>query len=231
MSPDTDSTMYQYSPQSTPRQTSYSPLPGYEPRFSPGSTYSMSEHLLNREKSFVQSSGQESDRGPNRNRICFARFHGLVIGLTVIAITFSTALAFVQEGIMLYMMIMFRHTEHHRSSYADSTRTGPWAIHTKLWPTYLLLATSGVECILGVALLIATCCRSRNEMFYSILSGTVQFLIWAGVAAFYRIGKTGEDLWGWSCSHKAFSIQNQFQGVVDFQMMCTLQVRFSAPSR
>jgi hypothetical protein len=226
--PDNSTIKYHYSPQATPQQSSYSPLPGYEPRFSPYIQQSMSDRLLPDDNSYHH---RKPARKPGHDHGFLGRFRGLVIVLSVIAITFSTALAFVQEGIMLYMTIIFYRSEHHPPSpssygYSDpnSTRTGPWAIHTKLWPTYLLLVTSGLECVLGVCLLIITCCRHRSEMLFSIVSGTVQFLIWAGVAVFYRIGKTGDDLWGWSCSHKARSIQSLFEGVVDFRMACTLQV-------
>jgi hypothetical protein len=34
------------------------------------------------------------------------------------------------------------------------------------------------------------------------------------------MGKNGHDLWGWACSDTADEIQQNFEGVVDFDMVC-----------
>ena len=39
--------------------------------------------------------------------------------------------------------------------------------------------------------------------------------------------KTGEDLWGWTCSPKAQGIQGEFDEVIDFDQYCGIQVSYS----
>ena len=48
--------------------------------------------------------------------------------------------------------------------------------------------------------------------------------VWIATAVAYRLGKTGNDLWGWTCSDKADQIQDQFQAVIDFNNFCNVQV-------
>ena len=49
--------------------------------------------------------------------------------------------------------------------------------------------------------------------------------VWIATAAAYRVGKTGNDLWGWTCSTKAAAIQSEFEVVINFQSFCDVQVR------
>ena len=48
--------------------------------------------------------------------------------------------------------------------------------------------------------------------------------IWIGVSSAYRIGKDGNDLWGWTCSPKAQKIQGEFRDVINFERFCSIQV-------
>ena len=48
--------------------------------------------------------------------------------------------------------------------------------------------------------------------------------VWVATAVAYRLGNTGNDLWGWTCSDKADQIQDQFQAVIDFNDFCNVQV-------
>lgn len=38
------------------------------------------------------------------------------------------------------------------------------------------------------------------------------------------MGRTGSDLWGWTCSDKADSIQAEFAALVNFSRFCDIQV-------
>lgn len=56
---------------------------------------------------------------------------------------------------------------------------------------------------------------------------TVHILTWIVVAVLYRVGKTGKDLWGWACSPVAEKIQPTFEGVVNFNKICSRGVSSS----
>ena len=47
--------------------------------------------------------------------------------------------------------------------------------------------------------------------------------MWIAVAAAYRAGKDGNDLWGWTCDERATRIQKPFEQVIDFKWYCDLQ--------
>ncbi|KAK0121840.1 hypothetical protein ONS95_010120 [Cadophora gregata] len=104
---------------------------------------------------------------------------------------------------------------------------GPWARQTSLWPSIMLLASSGISIIIGL-LTMAAYTRSiraaNNINFYeTIISYTIEvthILSWIVVAVLYRTGKTGHDLWGWACSPLARKIEPSFEGVVDFATVC-----------
>ena len=49
--------------------------------------------------------------------------------------------------------------------------------------------------------------------------------VWIATAVAYRVGKTGKDLWGWSCSTAAQDIQKTFPEV-NFDFLCSFQVSF-----
>lgn len=49
-------------------------------------------------------------------------------------------------------------------------------------------------------------------------------MVWIGVAIAYRAGRTGNDLSGWACSPSADKIQANFEGIVDFDKICTTGV-------
>lgn len=146
--------------------------------------------------------------------------------LTLLSTILSTLLSLVMEGAMMYMTYTFYHTRHHAPAYGD--RSGPWAKNTKLWPTCVLLGASAVTSILNLGMLVVTCCKSRKKAVFSMLYNSIHVLLWASVTVAYRLGRTGNDLWGWSCSDKADAVQDLFKGVVNFEGLCKLQVCSSA---
>ena len=58
----------------------------------------------------------------------------------------------------------------------------------------------------------------------TVLECGAHLIVWIGTTAAYRVGRTGNDLWGWTCSDKADSIQEEFAAVVDFSRFCDIQV-------
>jgi hypothetical protein len=56
----------------------------------------------------------------------------------------------------------------------------------------------------------------------TVIEMIAHLAIWIGTAVAYRVARTGNDLWGWSCSDAADKIQSVFQEV-DFGANCDSQ--------
>lgn len=138
---------------------------------------------------------------------------------------FSGLLSIFMEGVMFYVLYKFFET---KNVYVPGRPVGPWARNTQLWPTYMLAAGSLVTLVLAVGLLTALVCRSRRkEVVFSIAYSVAHVGSWIVVSAMYRVGKTGKDLWGWSCTAAAQEIQDQIgSNVLNFSSLCKLQVSF-----
>jgi hypothetical protein len=54
----------------------------------------------------------------------------------------------------------------------------------------------------------------------------IDVITWIVVAILYRVGKTGDDLWGWACSPVAERIQPGFEGLVNFGSVCSRGVSY-----
>ena len=144
--------------------------------------------------------------------------------LTTASLLISTLTSLFMEASMIYTLSKFFRTAHTPAS--DYTRSSPWAEHTVLWPSYMLLAASGVTMLLCLGSLLVRCCRWRKaEGGINLLTNAVHVGVWVGVTVLYRVFKKEKDLWGWSCGGKAEGIQGVFEGVVDFSGLCKLQVR------
>lgn len=142
--------------------------------------------------------------------------------------TISALLSVFMESIMIYATYKFYKT---KDLYVEGRPWGPWARNTELWPSYMLAGASLVTLLLAFALLIALCCRAkRKATFFSLLGALAHIIFWIVISVLYRVGKTEKDLWGWSCTDKAKAIQDQLgSDVLDFESLCTLQVRSSSP--
>ena len=107
-----------------------------------------------------------------------------------------------------------------------------WAKNTVIWPTILLLSTSGITLLISIIVLASYFLSTKRANQTSNTVGTVATLaeisahitIWITAAIAYRAGNTGKDLWGWTCSDGSDAIQSEFQAVVDFNTYCNLQV-------
>lgn len=107
---------------------------------------------------------------------------------------------------------------------------GPWAKETKLWPTTVLLVTSSISFLVSAVVMAAyirgiEAANAAHE--YGSYLGVGVFAahvsMWIAVAAAYRAGKGGEDLWGWTCDERAMDIQEQFAEVINFKRYCDVQ--------
>jgi hypothetical protein len=111
-----------------------------------------------------------------------------------------------------------------------------WAKQTTTWPTILLLSTSSITLLINLAVVIAYLksirAANRTHDLASWIAGAVfvaHVAMWIATSMLYRTGKTGHDLWGWSCDPKAKKIQPQFAHVVNFERYCNLQVCLAPP--
>jgi len=147
---------------------------------------------------------------------------------------FALALAIYSLITMSYTLKRFIDTRDHkviiRNSAGHVLIRGPWFKETKIWPTVLLATTSVLSLLLNLVVLIAYFRSVRTANTTSAYFTYISFSItathvgmWIPTAAAYRIGKTGKDLWGWSCSEKAQQIQFAFKGVIDFKKACNVQ--------
>jgi small-conductance mechanosensitive channel len=161
-----------------------------------------------------------------RHEILFQRFRR-IRRWTKIAVVFSHVFSGLFSVFMEAVMFYVTYTFYKTKDYPMPDRPwGPWPKSTKLWPTYMLAAASVVTTLLSLGMLIALCCRAkRKAAFFSILYMLVHVICWAIVAVLYRVGKTGDDLWGWSCNDKAKEIQKTLgSSVLNFQSLCKFQV-------
>jgi hypothetical protein len=140
----------------------------------------------------------------------------------------SAALSALMESSMVYMMYKYKATR----SISNAEYAGPWPKNPKLWPTLLLAVASGLTLLLTVGSVLSQICKTLRKSSQTAKSRplvtTVKYAVhigtWACVAVAYRLGKTGDDLWGWSCSDSAKAIQKAFESDVNFSSLCKLQV-------
>ena len=132
------------------------------------------------------------------------------------------------------LSVYLRTNKIRRTLYLPPTpiTRGPWHADSKSWSTYVLLVTSIVSCLFTsiVVLLYLHSVKAANkanlwysQMVYALFAAHVA--VWIGTAVAYRTGKDGTDLWGWSCTSDAQKVlQLFFRDVVDFKLLCTIQV-------
>lgn len=164
--------------------------------------------------------------GISRARQTFTRFRRYLKIVAFISNLISALLSFGMSTSMIYMTIVYLGTKDQTKQGKGGVALTPWAPDTKTWPTYMLLAAS-ILTFLGAAFsLLRACCSSRTKTMFSFLYYITHVGIWAGIAVAYRLGKTGKDLWGWSCDMKPDGPrQTLFKDDLNFKVMCDLQVR------
>ena len=114
-----------------------------------------------------------------------------------------------------------------------------WAHDTKTWPTLMLLVVAALSAAVNLAVLFAymrdVAAANKTETLSTIVVWGGHITVWGTTAALYRYGKdtngVSNDLWGWTCSQSAATIQAPFNNVVHFPTFCHVQVSVSLPSR
>ncbi len=141
----------------------------------------------------------------------------------IITILFSA----VMFAIMMFMVIKYQSTK-------DETRGGrtAWPKDPRLWPTFMLLVGAGLTLLLSFITLLSYCCafdKARRSWKLTIVRYVIHIGAWVVISTLYRYEKSthgvDNDLWGWSCSTKAAELQSEFNGVVNFSSLCSVQVR------
>lgn len=140
----------------------------------------------------------------------------------VITLLFST----IMFAIMLFMVIKYSTT---KSDFRGG-RTA-WPKQPKLWPTFMLLVGAGLTLLLSLITLLSYCCafeRARRSWKLTVVKYVIHIGAWIVISTLYRYEKSAHgvnnDLWGWSCSTEAAALQSEFNGVVDFSSLCSVQV-------
>ena len=185
-------------------------------------------------QSYTSQSGQGHSRTdgcgsakPSKSRRCLS---GVRISKCLSAI-----LSALMESSTVYMMYKFSTTRN----ISGPGIVSPWFKNTKLWPTILLAVASGLTCLMAIGSLVIQMCKSlrktskpaKGKSFFTIVKYAVHIGTWACVAVAYRRGKTGQDLWGWSCSDMSRAIQETFHIDINFNQLCMLQVRYEHLSK
>lgn len=158
----------------------------------------------------------------NRNKSGLAKWGRRLRILRIVSSVFTAIFTCFMEGVMAYMLYKYFSTRNHQVNGRNA-----WANNTKLWPTWLLFVASGITVAITFISLCLYCCSKKasnsRRLWLTVAKYSVHIFSWLAVSIFYRVGKTGDDLWGWSCSQKAAAIQSEFPDI-DFQKLCNIQV-------
>jgi hypothetical protein len=115
-----------------------------------------------------------------------------------------------------------------------------WAIDSKVWPTYMYLAIATISVIMNASVLGAYLksvkAANKVESVQTWIDRVIMAFnvgIWVVSVAIYRYekdtGGVSNDLWGWTCSSTAQSLQQTFKTEVPFNTYCTAQASFLSP--
>jgi len=164
-----------------------------------------------------------------------ARLKSLIRRLRII----SRMLAFlISLGVLIPISLTLAKFLTTKDTYRNVTLTNgtqhrrtAWAKDTKAWPTYMYFAVAAASTVLHAATLLAYCCgvgkANTANTVTSVFTWTVNLGIWGAAVGVYRMQKdwhgVSNDLWGWTCSDGAQNIQDDFQGVIDFEKFCGVQ--------
>jgi len=138
-------------------------------------------------------------------------------------------LAFILSCFMLYSQVYMLNKYLTTRGIVRDGRNA-WATTTTIWPTIVLLVSSAITVLLTGFTLISYAWGVKRANFaamkiyapWVIFEIVAHLAVWIGTTVAYRVGKTGSDLWGWSCSSKAGAIQQNFLEV-DFSFSCDIQ--------
>lgn len=101
-----------------------------------------------------------------------------------------------------------------------------WPAKSTTWPTFMLLAASLVTLMIEISVLCfywLSFRRAERSWKLVLVQQVVHFSVWLVVTFLYRYEKRLKDVWGWSCSDIAETLQKDLNGSVNFEKLCGLQ--------
>ncbi|KAF2187540.1 hypothetical protein K469DRAFT_569132 [Zopfia rhizophila CBS 207.26] len=101
-----------------------------------------------------------------------------------------------------------------------------WPAEGKTWPTYMLLAASLITLVIEISVLCFywfSFYRAERSWKLVLVQHVAHFSMWLVVTFLYRYEKRLKDVWGWSCSDIAKTLQKDLNGSVNFEKLCDLQ--------
>lgn len=122
-----------------------------------------------------------------------------------------------------------------KNNLVPGTTQRAWADPILLWPSFMLLGVSSLTFIINLITMCAYICSVKAANRTSSLATYVgyagflaHFISWAVVTGLFEMAsKEAHDLWGYSCSTTADAIAENVQSFVNFEKLCTIQVKIS----
>ena len=138
---------------------------------------------------------------------------------------FSAALSGAMLLVMVYMVVSYYQTKD-KTAYSEKkhAQVTPWAKDTKLWPTYMLLASSALTFLGALFALLKFCISRKSRAVFKIIFYFIHIAVWVVVTVMFRVGRTGDDLWGWSCQMVGGERAELFKEILNFDALCKAQV-------
>lgn len=146
--------------------------------------------------------------------------------LKLLSLIVTSIFSLAMFGIMVFVLVKYETT---KNTIRDGR--GPWPIHTKLWPSIMLLVGAGFTLVLSIFVLCAYCCcfkMTQRSWKVTVAKNALHIVSWAVISFLYRYEKSlhgnNNDLWGWACAKEATALQPAFNAVLDFDSLCGVQV-------
>jgi len=146
--------------------------------------------------------------------------------ITFIGRVLSVLMSAYMTGSMLYALIKYMNTKD--KTLSDGSH--PWSPDTVLWPTLMILATSGITFLMNTITLCfylkSTDAADKSDTVMTYLGYAITLthgIIWAINMGLFKMANTGNDLWGWSCGNVADEIQSEVKSYLNFNILCSIQ--------
>ncbi|KAI9714641.1 MAG: hypothetical protein M1812_006306 [Candelaria pacifica] len=193
------------------------------------STTPTSEYNYKYDELQPQESVEDFERMKNKD----TKLKRLIRRIRLISRISALCLSIAITALMIHTLLTFQKTRNTKRNTPSGPRTA-WHADTKLWPTILCLCIASISLFLNLIIVLAyyrsvKTANKANTISTVFTGGVVGFHIvyWGVAAALYKYAKdtdgVSNDLWGWSCSNAARTIQNEFRAEVDFDRICAVQ--------
>lgn len=169
---------------------------------------------------------KQYSRSVSKARRLFAKFRRYLKIIVFISNICSAFLTLYMLLAMAGMTALYLTTKNETGQDEVKGMLKPWPPDPKTWPTYLLLASSGLTFVGAIFSLVRNCLSSRSKIAFRLIYYLIHIALWVAVTIFYRLGRTGDDLWGWSCDMVGGTREKLFKDILNYDAMCRIQVRY-----